>query len=173
MKKNLVLTGMMGVGKSTIGKKLAKKLKLKFVDIDEIIKKKEKKTIKEIFKDKGEEYFRKIEAKVTLEELQKDNLVVALGGGTFINNSVRKFIKDSTISFWLDLDLKTLLSRLKNTRKRPLLNQSNLEESINKIYLQRKKIYNESNFRIKCNSMNKDETIYKIIKLYENSRNQI
>ena len=163
MKKNLVLTGMMGVGKSTIGKKLAKKLKLKFVDIDEIIKKKEKKTIKEIFKDKGEEYFRKIEAKVTLEELQKDNLVVALGGGTFINNSVRKFIKDSTISFWLDLDLKTLLSRLKNTRKRPLLNQSNLEESINKIYLQRKKIYNESNFTIKCNSMEVEVLVNKII----------
>ena len=63
MKKNLLLTGMMGVGKSTLGKKLAKKLKLKFIDIDQIIEKKEKKTIKEIFEEKGEGYFRKIEKK--------------------------------------------------------------------------------------------------------------
>ena len=84
---------------------------------------------------------------------------------------LHKFIKDSTISFWLDLDLKTLLSRLKNTRKRPLLNQSNLEESINKIYLQRKKIYSESNFTIKCNSMEVEVLVNKIINLYENSGN--
>ena len=63
MKKNLVLTGMMGVGKSTIGKRLAKKLKLKFYDIDKIIEKKEKKTITEIFETKGQDYFRKIEKK--------------------------------------------------------------------------------------------------------------
>ena len=73
MKKNLLLTGMMGVGKSTLGKKLAKKLKLKFIDIDQIIEKKEKKTIKEIFEEKGEGYFRKIEKKISLEELKKCN----------------------------------------------------------------------------------------------------
>ena len=90
MKKNLVLTGMMGVGKSTIGKKLAKRLKLKFVDIDQIIEKKEKNTIKEIFKNKSESYFRKIEQKITFKQLKKKNLVIALGGGAFINNSIRK-----------------------------------------------------------------------------------
>ena len=89
MKKNLVLTGMMGVGKSTIGKKLAKRLKRKFVDIDKIIEIKEKNTIKEIFENKGEHYFRKIEKKITLEELKKNNLIIALGGGAFINTSVR------------------------------------------------------------------------------------
>ena len=71
MKKNLVLTGMMGVGKTTIGKILAKKLKLKFVDTDKIIQIKEKSTIKKIFEDKGESYFRNIEKKTTLEELKK------------------------------------------------------------------------------------------------------
>ena len=164
---------MMGVGKSTIGKQLAKRLERKFVDIDKIIQIKENNTIKEIFENRGENYFRKIEKKITLEELKKNNLVVALGGGAFINMSIRRKIKDSCISFWLDLRVETLLNRLKNVTKRPLLHKNQLEESINKIYLERKKIYNESNFRIKCNSMDKDEIVYKIIELYESSRNKI
>lgn len=172
MKKNLVLTGMMGVGKSTIGKKLAKSLKLKFVDVDKIIEKKEKTTIKEIFKSKGESYFRKIEKKITLEELKKDNLVIALGGGAFINSTVRKEVKNSAISFWLDLSLRSILLRLKDVKKRPLLDEDNLEKTINKIYYERKKIYNESNYKIKCNSMTLEKIVNKIIKLYESSRNK-
>ena len=157
----------MGVGKSTIGKKLAKKLKLKFIDIDHVIEKREKNTIKEIFQNKGEAYFRKIEKRTTLNELKKINLVIALGGGSFVDKSIRQKIKSSCISFWLDLSLNLLLSRLKNVGKRPLLNQDNLEKSINKIYSERKKIYNESDYRIKCNSMEINEIVNKIIKLYE------
>jgi len=164
---------MMGVGKSTVGRKLAKKLKLKFVDIDQIIESKEKTTINAIFKNKGEGYFRKIEKKITLEELKKINLVVALGGGAFINKTIRKEIKDSSVSFWLDASLKSLLPRLKNLTKRPLLNEDNLEKKMNKIYSERKKIYNESTFKIKCDSMKMDEIVNTIIKLYENSGNKI
>ena len=167
MKKNLVLTGMMGVGKSTIGKRLAKKLKLKFYDIDKIIEKKEKKTITEIFETKGQDYFRKIEKKISLDILKKNNSVIALGGGAFINPMIRKESENFSISFWLDLKLESLLIRLKNVKKRPLLNQKNLKETINKIYSERKKIYNSSDFRIKCNSMTIDQIVGKIIKLYE------
>ena len=163
----------MGVGKSTIGKKLAKKLKLKFIDIDQIIEKKEKKTIKEIFENKGEDYFRKIEKKISLEELKKSNAVIALGGGAFMDSSIRKEAKNLSISFWLDLDIKSLLIRLKNVKKRPLLNQDSLEESAYKIYSERKKIYNKSNFKINCNLMNVDQIVDKIVKLYENTENKI
>ena len=173
MKKNLLLTGMMGVGKSTIGKKLAKKLKLKFTDTDQIIEKKEKMTIKEIFENKGENYFRKIEKKISLDEMKKNNTVIALGGGAFMNKSIRKEAKNSSISFWLDVSLESLLIRLKNVKKRPLLNQDSLEQSVNKIYSERKKIYNKSDFKIKCNSTNVDQIVNKIIKLYENSENKI
>mgnify|MGYP002881612563 FL=1 len=162
---------MMGVGKSTLGKKLAKKLKLKFIDIDQIIEKKEKKTIKEIFEEKGEGYFRKIEKKISLEELRKCNSVIALGGGAFMDSSIRKEAKNLSISFWLDLRVESLLTRLKSVKKRPLLNQDKLEESINKIYSERKKIYNKSNFKIICDSMNANEIVNKIIKLYDNSAN--
>ena len=163
----------MGVGKSTVGKKLAKKLKFNFIDIDQIIEKKEKRTIKEIFEDKGENYFRKIEKKISLEELKKSNSVIALGGGAFMNSSIRKEAKNFSMSFWLDLNLKSLLIRLKNVKKRPLLNQDSLEQSVNKIYSERKKIYNKSDFKIKCNSTNVDQIVNKIIKLYENSENKI
>ena len=161
----------MGVGKSTIGNKLAKKLKIKFIDIDQIIEKKEKTKIKEIFREKGEDYFRKIEKKITLDEIKKSNTVIALGGGAFMESSIRKEAKSSSISFWLDLDIKTLLTRLKNIKKRPLLNQDNLEDSVIKIYSERKKIYNMSDFKIKCNSKNTNQIVDKIIKLYESSDN--
>jgi len=156
---------MMGVGKSTIGKKLAKKLKLDFVDTDEIIESKEKSSIKNIFNKKGESYFRKLEKKVALQELKKSNLVVALGGGAFIDKVVRNEIKNSCLSFWLDLSIPSLLKRVKKTKKRPLLDLERLEESMIEIYSERKKIYNESNFRIKCDLLNKEEIVDKIIKL--------
>ena len=171
MKKNLVLTGMMGVGKSTVGKKLAKKLGLKFVDVDQLIEKKEKVKIKDIFENKGENYFRKIEKQITLDVLKNKNLLIALGGGAFLNSSIRKEIKNSCISFWLDLNLKILSTRLKNVRKRPLLDKDDLEGSINRIYSERKKIYSESDYRIKIKSTKANEVIDKIIKLYENRPN--
>ena len=105
MKKNLVLTGMMGVGKSTIGKRLAKKLGLKFIDLDKIIEKREGTTIKDIFNTKGEDYFRKIEKRTALQEFKKSNNVIALGGGAFMNKDIRKEVEISGVSFWLDLSL--------------------------------------------------------------------
>ena len=73
----------------------------------------------------------------------------------------------------MDLKVESLLIRLKNIKKRPLLDEDKLKQSINKIYSERKKIYNESNFRIKCNAMDKDEIVYKIIELYENAKNKL
>ena len=96
---------MMGVGKSTIGRALATRLKLEFIDIDKIVEIKEKSSIKEIFENKGEEYFRKIEKKISIEEIKKQNLVIALGGGAFLDSVVRKEVKNSCISFWLDLSI--------------------------------------------------------------------
>ena len=74
MNKSLVLTGMMGVGKSTIGKLIAKRLKVKFIDVDKIIEKKEKKSIKRIFEDNGEMYFIKLEKKITLKIIKKKEI---------------------------------------------------------------------------------------------------
>ena len=159
----------MGSGKSTIGKLLAKKMKLKFIDTDLIIEKKEKKTISEIFNKKGESYFRKVEEEICLEILQKFNSVIALGGGAFMNTKIREkiLISSDCISFWLDAKPSLLEWRVKNVKKRPLLSQGNLDQDLKKIYNKRKKIYNEANFRIPIYVQPKKKIVSYICKLYE------
>ena len=171
MKKNLVLTGMMGVGKSTVGKNLAQKLSYNFVDIDRTIESREGSTINLIFKNKSESYFRKLENEISLEKLKKKNTVISLGGGAFLNKSIRREVKNTSVSFWLDVNVVELIKRLKKTKKRPLLYNKNLNVTVNKIYLERKKTYSEADYRIKCNFLGPDKIVDKILKLYEKSRN--
>ena len=171
MGKNLTLTGMMGVGKSTIGKNLAKKLNYNFIDVDKIIEAMEGQSINSIFKNKSESYFRKLENDISLEKLKKKNTVISLGGGAFLNKSIRRAVKNTSVSFWLDVDVAELIKRLKKTKKRPLLHNKNLHFTVNKIYLERKKTYSEADFRIKCNFLGPDKIVDKILKLYEKSGN--
>ena len=171
MNKNLILTGMMGVGKSTIGKNLAKKLKYNFVDLDKLIEIKEKLPINLIFKNKGENYFREIEKSIALQELKKKKSVIALGGGAYLDKFIRTNARKSSLSFWLDINVDILIKRLSRTKKRPLLYKKNISDTIKKIYLERKKTYNEADFRIKCTFLTSDEIINKILELYEKSGN--
>ena len=162
---------MMGVGKSTVGKNLAQKLSYNFVDIDRTIESREGSTINLIFKNKSESYFRKLENEISLEKLKKKNTVISLGGGAFLNKSIRREVKNTSVSFWLDVDVAELIKRLKKTKKRPLLYNKNLNVTVNKIYLERKKTYSEADFRIKCNFLGPDKIVDKILKLYEKSGN--
>ena len=162
---------MMGVGKSTVGKNLAQKLSYNFVDIDRTIETREGSTINLIFKNKSESYFRKLENEISLEKLKKKNTVVSLGGGAFLNKSIRREVKNTSVSFWLDVDVSELIKRLKKNKKRPLLYNKNLNVTVNKIYLERKKTYSEADFRIKCNFLGPDKIVDKILKLYEKSGN--
>ena len=167
MRKNLVLLGMMGVGKTTIGKIVAKKQGLEFVDTDINIEKKCSMKISEIFKKKGEKFFRIEEEKEVLKSLTKNNCVIALGGGAFVNESIRNSILKNAISMWLDNDLITLSNRTKWNKKRPLLNKKNNQKKINKLYFERKNIYKLANHRIVCNNLSKEDVANKIIIFYE------
>ncbi len=162
---------MMGVGKSTVGKNLAEKLSYNFVDIDRTIESQEGSTINLIFKNKSESYFRKLENEISLEKLRKKNTVISLGGGAFLNKSIRREVKNTSVSFWLDVDVSEIVKRLKKTKKRPLLYNKNLNATVNKIYLERKKTYSEADYRIKCNFLGPDKIVDKILKLYEKSGN--
>ena len=169
MKKNLILTGMMGVGKSTIGRALSKRLLMQFSDIDTIIENKLKMSVPKIFEKKGESFFRKIEEKITLQENKKKNIIISLGGGAFINSKIRKNILVNSESFWLDLDVKLIEKRLMKSKKRPLLNNKNLGIALEKIYIERKNIYARADYRIDCNRLNLNLITSKIIKLYANN----
>ena len=168
MNKSLVLTGMMGVGKSTIGRLLAKRLKIKFVDVDRIIEKNERKTIKQIFDENGETYFRKLEKKITLKLLKNKKVVVALGGGAFINDEIRNKVLKTSVSIWLKVSLDKLHKRYRRNDKRPLLNKKKLDKEVRNIYLSRKKIYSLANFKINCDNIDKAKIVEKILYFYEN-----
>jgi len=169
LKKNLALTGMMGVGKSTIGKALSKRLLMQFSDVDKIIEKRLKMNVHEIFEKKGEIFFREIEEKITLQETKKENIIISLGGGAFMNNKIRKKILLNSRSFWLDLNKKILEKRLIKSKKRPLLLNKNLKVTLEKIFKERKNTYADANYRINCDNLSLNSITDKIIKLYENN----
>ena len=167
MKKNLVLLGMMAVGKTTLGKIVAKKQELKFIDIDTNIETKNSMTIKEIFKKKGEKFFRMEEEKEVLKSLKKSNCIIALGGGAFINKTVRENILKNAISIWLNVDIKTLNKTVKWNQKRPLLKEKNVQKKITELYAKRKDVYKLANHKIACDNLSKENIVEKIIALYE------
>ena len=158
----------MGVGKSSIGKDLSYKLKMEFKDIDSIIEKKLSLSISEIFKKKGEKFFRDIEEKETINYFNKKKVVIALGGGAFMNEKIRDESRKKGISFWLDLDSKVIFQRIKVNMKRPLLNNNTSESEIKKIYKSRETIYSLSDYRIDCNAKNRNQIIKEIVDIYEN-----
>jgi shikimate kinase len=167
VRKNLVLLGMMGVGKSTLGKIVAKKQGFEFIDTDINIEKKYSMKISEIFKKKGEKFFRLEEVKEVLKSLKKSNCVIALGGGAFINETIRNNVLKNAVSIWLDVSMKKLNKRIKYNKKRPLLDKKNNLKIINKLYSERKYIYKLADHKIFCGHLDKEIIANKIIAFYE------
>ena len=164
--KNLILIGMMGSGKSTIGRLLAQKLNLRFFDIDFLIENKTDMKIAEIFEKKGEDEFRNLEKEITLKFLNKTNCIISLGGGAFINEIIKKKVKKKGIAIWLNWNSQTLINRIRKNKKRPIalnLDDNELKDLINS----RSKIYSKANYKINCENMNKIEIVKKITQMYE------
>ena len=165
-KENLVFLGMMGSGKSSIGSIISKKLNIDFIDIDEEIEKNLGMTISKIFEIKGERYFRKIEETITLKILKKSKMVISLGGGAFLNNKIKKEILDNHISFWLNWDIKSLINRIKDSKKRPVAFNATTNELSNLIK-KRSIIYSKAMYKIDCENLSKNEVVNNILKIYE------
>jgi shikimate kinase len=165
-KENIVFLGMMGSGKSSIGSIVSKKLNIDFIDVDNEIEKNLGMTISKIFENKGEKYFREVEETTTLRMLKKSKIVISLGGGAFLNNKIKKEILENHISFWLNLDVKTLISRIKNNQKRPIaFNSSQIE--LAELIKKRSIFYSKAMYKIDCMNLTKNEIVKNVLKIYE------
>ncbi len=166
LNKNIVLLGMMGSGKSTIGYLLSKNINLNFFDVDKFIEKETKLKIHEIFQKKGEVYFRNLEEKITLKLLKGKGKIISLGGGGFINNNIRKEVLKNHISFWLNWKNSTIIDRILKSKKRPIAISSS-ENDLKKLINERSNIYSEAKFKINCETLTKNMIVKNIIELYE------
>ena len=141
LNKTVALVGMMGSGKSAIGKVVSSILDVPFSDADAEIERAAKLSIPEIFERHGEQFFRDKEDQVIKRLLREEPCILATGGGAFINKKIRVSIKEYGVSVWLNADLEILWSRVKNKKSRPLLQTDNPKETLTNIYTDRFKTY--------------------------------
>lgn len=144
---------MMGTGKSTIGRKIANKLNLKFYDSDQVIEEREGLSVMDIFDFKGEDYFRNTEKEVISELLGYGNIVLSTGGGSFLIDEVRKNIKQNAFSIWLDSSPEAIHKRVSRKKTRPLLVGNSNIDYINKLVNERSPIYSQADIQIKTEDM--------------------
>tara|TARA_Y100001934_G_scaffold270504_1_gene355514 strand:- start:322 stop:864 length:543 start_codon:yes stop_codon:yes gene_type:complete len=141
LKKTVALVGMMGSGKSAIGKVVSSIIDVPFVDADVEIEKAAKLSISEIFERHGEKFFRDRENQVIKRLLKERPCVLATGGGAFVDEKIRISIKQHGVSVWLNADLETLWKRVKHKKTRPLLRTDNPKETLANIYKKRIETY--------------------------------
>ena len=165
----LILIGMTGAGKTTIGKKISYLLKKDFFDSDSEIEKKLGFSINQIFEKFGEDYFREKEA-ITITRILNNysNIVLSIGGGAFINKNVRELIHQKGCSIWLNANYETIHSRLKNTKNlRPIFKNKDFNKELKELLNYRKPFYNLSDIKVDVNNLSINEIVDKIIKKFE------
>ncbi|WP_195939755.1 shikimate kinase [Romboutsia sp. 1001713B170131_170501_G6] len=162
----VVIIGFMGSGKSVVGRKLAKELKMEYVDMDTKIEEIEKRSITDIFKEDGEVYFRNVETKLLKDLTTEDNIIISTGGGIVSKNENIDILKNEQNVILLDASVSTIKKNISNEiNKRPLLKESkDVEETIKTLLLGRIDKYNKaSNIKINVDSKNIDEVVSEIL----------
>ncbi len=165
----IVLVGMMGVGKSSVGKRLAGLLGCAFVDADEEIEHSAQMTIPEIFEDFGEDYFRDGERRVIARLISESteepgcNIVIATGGGAFCNPETRALILDKAITVWLDSEIDTLVERTARKDNRPLLKDGDPREILTRLRNERAPLYAQAPIHVVSGSGPHVQTINKVL----------
>lgn len=161
----IILVGFMGSGKSMVGRGLAKQLGIPFVDIDEIIVRREGKSIAKIFAELGEPYFRKVEKGVTSEVCKRaDSCVIATGGGTLMAPDSRAALKKTGTLVWLKVSLAKVLERTKNHPVRPLLKEENPQEKILSLLALREPLYAQADLMVETDQRSVEQVIQEILK---------
>lgn len=161
--RSLVLVGLMGAGKSTVGRRLATQLGMPFCDADTEIERAAGQTISEIFEQHGEEFFRSGERRVIARLLAGDRMVLATGGGAFMHDETRKLISERAISIWLKADFDLLMKRVLRRNHRPLLQQGDPHETMRKLMDERYPTYGEANLTIEAQDGPHSHTVARIV----------
>lgn len=162
-KRNLVLVGLMGAGKSAIGKLVASELSIPFIDSDHEIERVSRMTIPELFEKYGEPEFRKLENRVIKRLLRSGPRVLSTGGGAFMNGDTRASIKSAGLSLWLDADLETLWERVIKRDNRPLLKTENPKQTLENLMTARYPTYALSDLAVKSRDVKKDIVAAEVI----------
>lgn len=163
--RSIVMVGMMGCGKTAIGRRLAQRVGLPFADADDEIEKAAGKSISEIFQDHGEEHFREGERKVIARLLKSGPQVLATGGGAFMNAQTRDAIRENGISIWLKADISVLLRRVGRRDSRPLLRGDNPEAVMKRLLKERSPIYAKADLVAESRDEPHDQIVTQIINL--------
>jgi shikimate kinase len=159
----IVLIGMMGAGKTTVGRRLASKLGRHFVDSDEEVEKAAGMTIEDIFRAHGEADFRAGEVKVIARLLKDEGIVLGTGGGAFINPDTRALVKSAAISVWIKADFELLFQRVSRRSNRPLLKTANPRETLLKLIEARYPIYAEADVTVVSRDVPQDQVASEVI----------
>ena len=162
---SIVLVGLMGAGKSSIGRRLAEKLEIPFVDADHEIELAADKTIPEIFKDHGETYFREGERRVISRLIESGPQVLSTGGGAFINEDTRRSIQAHGISVWLKADLPLLMKRVMKRSDRPLLQAGDPEAVMQDLMAKRYPVYATADVTVESRDVQHTQMVNEVIKV--------
>ncbi len=160
----VVLIGLMGAGKSSIGRRLADKLDLPFVDADHEIEVAAGKSIPEIFADHGEEYFREGERRVISRLMENGAQVLATGGGAYMNDKTRSLIEARGISVWLKAELPLLMRRVSKRSDRPLLKAGNPEQVMKDLMAKRYPVYAQADVTVESRDVQHAQMVNEVIK---------
>ncbi len=170
MRKNIIITGFMGTGKSVVAEELARKLEMEFIDMDQIIEKRQGMSISDIFGRYGEEYFREQENKLAKKLSQKENMVIATGGGTFLSSDNIRILSQKGKIICLYADSQVIYNRVKRKNNRPLIKGNNILNKINHLLKERKRIYDNIKWKIDTTNLTTREVVDKIINLLKLER---
>ena len=173
----VTLIGMMGTGKSKFGRLISNILKFNFYDVDNLIEKQFKMSIKELFQKHGEPFFRNIEKKAIQELVLKINkreekVIISLGGGGFDNKETRELLLNNTKVIWLNTPVDLLVERIGDGTKRPMIRE-NTRESIIKLLEKRTEFYSLCHFKLNTDKLNQNQVTEKLIKLISPQNNKV
>lgn len=170
--RNIILVGFMGSGKTTIAMKLSHRLKMDYVSTDDLIEKREKATINEIFTKKGEDYFRGVESEIIKQVCAMDNAVIDTGGGVVLKDENWANMKEGALTICLTADEEAIMARTKKYKHRPLLNVEDPKQKIRSLLAKRAPFYAKADHCIDTGKLTVKQVVEKIVDIVGDKRQE-